>query len=67
MHEMYAIAKEKAGIGLALVKKPIPEPNPGEVLIRIRKTSICGTDLHIYNWDSWSRKNIRPPLTLGPE
>jgi len=64
---MYAIIKEKAGPGLSLVRKPIPEPGPGEVLIRILKTAICGTDLHIYAWDSWSQKNIQPPLTIGHE
>ena len=67
MNEMYAIVKEKADVGLSLVKKPIPEPGPGEVLIRILKTAICGTDLHIYHWDPWSQKNIQPPLTVGHE
>jgi len=67
MGEMYAIVKEKAEAGLSLVRKPIPEPGPGEVLIRILKTAICGTDLHIYNWDPWSQKNLRPPLTVGHE
>ena len=67
MNEMYAITKEKAEAGLSLVKKPIPVPGPGEVLIRILKTAICGTDLHICRWDPWSQKNIRPPLTIGHE
>lgn len=65
--EMSAIVKEKAGPGLALTKKPVPRPGPGEVLIKIRKTAICGTDVHIYNWDAWSQKNITPPLTIGHE
>ncbi len=65
--EMYALVKEKAGPGLTLTKKPIPVPGPGEVLIKIRRTAICGTDLHIYNWDAWSEKNIHPPLTTGHE
>ncbi len=64
---MDAIVKPTAGPGLALVQKPIPVPGPGEVLIRIRKTAICGTDLHIFNWDPWSQKNIQPPLTIGHE
>ncbi|MBR0320492.1 MAG: alcohol dehydrogenase catalytic domain-containing protein, partial [Clostridia bacterium] len=64
---MYALIKETAGPGLKLVKKPIPKPGYGEVLIRIRKTAICGTDLHIYNWDEWSQKNIVPPMTIGHE
>ena len=67
MNEMHAIVKEKPGAGLTLVKKPIPEPGPGEALIRILKTAICGTDLHIYHWDPWSEKNIVPPLTIGHE
>lgn len=67
MPEMFALVKEAPGPGLTLTKKAIPEPGPGEVLIKIRKTSICGTDLHIYNWDAWSEKNIHPPLTIGHE
>ncbi len=65
--QMYALVKENPGPGLSLVQKPVPVPGPGEVLIKIRKTSICGTDLHIYNWDAWSQKNVRPPLTTGHE
>lgn len=67
MQLMYALVKEQAGPGLALVQKPVPTPGPGEVLIRIGKAAICGTDLHIYNWDAWSQKNIHPPLTIGHE
>ena len=65
--DMFALVKETAGPGLVLTRKPIPQPGPGEVLIKIRKTAICGTDLHIYNWDAWSQKNIKPPLTTGHE
>jgi len=64
---MKAIMKTKPGKGLELREVPIPEPGLGEVLIKIRKTAICGTDLHIYNWDSWSEKNIVPPLIIGHE
>jgi len=64
---MRALVKDKAGPGLLLTKKPVPIPGPGEVLIKIRKTAICGTDVHIYNWDPWSEKNIHPPLTIGHE
>jgi threonine 3-dehydrogenase len=67
MLEMYAIVKQKPEAGLSLVRKPVPEPGPGEVLIRIHKTAICGTDLHIFHWDDWSRKHINPPLTIGHE
>ncbi len=65
--EMYALVKARPGKGLELTKVPIPKVGYGEVLIRIRKTAICGTDLHIYNWDEWSQKNIVPPLTTGHE
>ncbi|MDR0898294.1 MAG: L-threonine 3-dehydrogenase [Oscillospiraceae bacterium] len=65
--DMYALVKEAPGRGLTLTRRPIPVPGAGEVLIRIRKTAICGTDLHIYRWDAWSEKNIRPPLIIGHE
>lgn len=64
---MKAIAKLQAAPGLTLIDAPIPQPGPGEVLIKVHKTAICGTDLHIYNWDAWSRKNIVPPLIIGHE
>ena len=67
MQLMNALVKEQAGPGLALRQIPVPTPGPGEVLIKIRKTAICGTDLHIYNWDPWSQKHIFPPLTIGHE
>jgi threonine 3-dehydrogenase len=46
---------------------PDPEPGPQEVLIKVRKTSICGTDLHIWHWDEWSQKTIPTPMTIGHE
>lgn len=64
---MDALVKAEAGQGLTLMKMPVPEPGLGEVRIRIRKTAICGTDLHIYNWDPWSRENIKPPIIIGHE
>lgn len=64
---MKAIAKLQAAPGLTLIDAPIPQPGPGEVLIKVHKTAICGTDLHINNWDAWSRKNIVPPLIIGHE
>ena len=62
---MDAIVKPAAKEGLELRRVPVPVPAPGEVLIKVHKTAICGTDLHIYNWDAWSRKNIVPPLIIG--
>lgn len=64
---MYAIVKETAGPGLVLREIPIPETGNNEVKIKIHYTSICGTDLHIYNWDKWSRQTIKPPMTIGHE
>ena len=52
---MDALVKTEAGKGLTLMQVPVPEPKMGEVLIKIRKTAICGTDVHIYNWDNWSQ------------
>lgn len=64
---MDALVKNEAGPGLTLMKVPKPEPGVGEVRIRIHKTAICGTDLHIYNWDPWSQENIKPPMVIGHE
>ena len=64
---MAAIIKPCAGQGLELVTRPVPPPGAGEVLIKIHKTAICGTDVHIYNWDPWSQKNIVPPMIIGHE
>lgn len=64
---MDALVKTERGKGLTLTKIPVPVPQRGEVLIKIHKTAICGTDVHIYNWDPWSEKNIIPPMTIGHE
>jgi len=64
---MKALCKPAPGPGASLVRVPVPEAGPGEVLIRVRAASICGTDLHIYNWDAWSAAHIRPPLIFGHE
>ena len=64
---MDALVKPRRGPGLELMRVEVPEPDWGEVLIRIRKTAICGTDVHIYNWDPWAEKNISPPLIVGHE
>ena len=53
--------------GLWLEQRPIPEIGTNEVLIKIIKTAICGTDLHIYHWDEWSQSTIKPPLIIGHE
>lgn len=65
--EMDAIVKPTAGPGLEMRRVPVPVPKAGEVLIKIHKTAICGTDVHIYNWDPWARLHIKPPMTIGHE
>jgi threonine 3-dehydrogenase len=67
MQKMRAIAKLRAGPGLDLVEVPVPTPGINDVLIKVKKTSICGTDVHIYNWDAWAEKTIKPPMVIGHE
>lgn len=64
---MKAIIKKSPVKGLWMEDIGRPEITPGEVLIKIRKTAICGTDLHIYLWNDWARNNIPLPLTIGHE
>ncbi len=64
---MKAIRKLHAGPGLEIAEVPIPHPGPEEVLVQVEAASLCGTDLHINQWDQWSQQRIKPPLTLGHE
>jgi len=64
---MLALVKPAPGPGLVMQEVPVPEYGPNEVMIKIRKTSICGTDVHIYNWDEWSQQTIKPPTWVGHE
>ena len=64
---MKALIKKNPERGLWLEDVPTPQIGINDVLIKIDKTSICGTDVHIYNWDAWARKTIKPPLTIGHE
>ncbi len=64
---MDALVKPTAGPGLELRQVPIPHAGPGEVQIKIHKTAICGTDVHIFNWDPWAAKHIKPPMVIGHE
>jgi threonine 3-dehydrogenase len=64
---MKALVKSRPQPGLWLEEVARPEPGPNEVLIRVRKTGICGTDLHVYNWDEWAQRNLRPPRIIGHE
>ncbi|MCL2223554.1 MAG: L-threonine 3-dehydrogenase [Defluviitaleaceae bacterium] len=53
--------------GLVLEERPVPTPGDNEVLIKTKKTAICGTDLHIYSWNSWAKKTIKTPQIIGHE
>ena len=64
---MKALVKKEAKEGLWLMDVPEPEIGPDDVLIRIKKTAICGTDVHIYKWDEWSQKTIPVPMVVGHE
>src|SRR5256714_9801193 len=64
---MKALVKAKAEAGLWLQDVPEPKPGPGEVLIRVLSTGICGTDLHIDAWNEWAQHTIRPGLVVGHE
>jgi threonine 3-dehydrogenase len=64
---MQALVKSRAEEGLWLEEVPVPEVGLDDVLIRILKTSICGTDVHIFNWDAWSQKTIPVPMVIGHE
>lgn len=66
-NKMKAIAKMKSAPGLELIETNIPEIKNDEILIKVHVTSICGTDLHIYNWDKWSRDRIGVPKIVGHE
>ena len=60
--KMKALVKAKAEPGIWLEDVPLPEIGINDVLIQINKTSICGTDVHIYNWDAWARKTLNPVI-----
>jgi len=64
---MRALVKRQAGPGIWMESVPIPAPGTNEVLVRLEKTAICGTDLHIYKWDDWSQRTIKPGLVIGHE
>jgi len=64
---MQAVVKAHAAPGIELREVPVPTPGPGEVLVRVQSASVCGTDLHIYNWDPWAQGRIHPPLIPGHE
>ena len=67
MSKMKALVKKYSKPGIWMDEVPVPEYGPNDVLIKIHKTSICGTDIHIYNWDEWAQKTIPVPMHVGHE
>lgn len=64
---MRALVKARPEPGIWMEEVPVPDIGPNDVLIRVRKTAICGTDVHIYNWDEWARRTVPVPLVTGHE
>ena len=64
---MHALSKLKSEPGIWPVEAPVPTPGPNDLLIKVRKSSICGTDVHIYRWDDWAQKTIPVPMIVGHE
>jgi threonine 3-dehydrogenase len=64
---MKALVKKAPGKGLEMLQVPMPVVGGNDLLIRVTKAAICGTDLHIWNWDEWSQRTLRPPLVTGHE
>ncbi len=64
---MKALVKAKPEKGLWMQDMPIPQPGINDVLIKIKKSAICGTDLHIYKWDDWAQRTINTPMIIGHE
>jgi threonine 3-dehydrogenase len=67
MRTMKALVKAKKQEGLWLEEVPVPVPGKNEVLIKISRTAICGTDVHIFNWDNWAQQTIPVPMPIGHE
>lgn len=64
---MRALVKARAEPGIWMQEVPIPEIGPNDVLIKVKKTAICGTDVHIYNWDQWAQNTVPMPMVTGHE
>ena len=64
---MRALVKSEAAPGIWMEEVPVPEPGTNEVLVRLEKTAICGTDVHIHQWDDWAKRTIKPGLIIGHE
>ncbi|MGY6706767.1 MAG: L-threonine 3-dehydrogenase [Rhizobiaceae bacterium] len=64
---MRALVKARAEPGIWMDEVPVPEIGPNEVLIKVRRSAICGTDIHIFNWDQWAAKTVPVPMVVGHE
>jgi threonine 3-dehydrogenase len=64
---MKALVKKTPGKGLVMEDAPMPPMGGNDLLVRVTKAAICGTDLHIWNWDEWSQRNVKPPVITGHE
>ena len=64
---MDALVKKEAAVGLSLAQVPVPQPAADQVLVQVLRSAICGTDLHIYKWDSWAQGAISTPRVIGHE
>ncbi|MDH3646123.1 MAG: L-threonine 3-dehydrogenase [Gammaproteobacteria bacterium] len=64
---MKALVKKSAEPGIWMEEVPVPKVGHNDVLIRVAKAAICGTDIHIYNWDKWSQQNVKIPIAIGHE
>ena len=64
---MQAVVKAIAAPGFVLADVPQPVPGPGEVLLRVAAASVCGTDVHLYDWNPWAAARVRPPRVIGHE
>jgi threonine 3-dehydrogenase len=64
---MRALRKAAAAPGFTLEHIPVPEIGPSDVLIQVKTVGLCGTDLHIFGWDHWAQRRVKPPLTIGHE
>jgi threonine 3-dehydrogenase len=64
---MKAVVKANAAPGVEIREVPVPSPGPGQVLLRVLRAGVCGTDLHIWEWDAWASGRMKPPVTVGHE
>lgn len=65
--KMLAVVKDKPASGVTIKKIPVPTPKKGELLIKVKNASICGTDIGIYDWSDWAAGHITPPIVIGHE